>query len=129
MAKTIHMFELTIEIEPFRPRVKRWASLMSDIVVSAASVAFRARIATAFTELLENLSRPPVEMRIDDAHDVSLSMRSAARAWPCFAASSSPRLDNLSEIEFESWQEGITAHRMTQQLRRPCRWAIYRLKI
>ena len=68
------MLELAVEIEPFRPGVDRWASRMSQITVSAAAVAFRARIAAALAKLLEDVSRPPVEMGIDDPH-VHFSIR------------------------------------------------------
>jgi len=64
------MFELPVEIEPFRPGVQRGTSLMSHIVVPAAVVAFCARITVALAKLLEDLSRPPVEMGIDDSHGV-----------------------------------------------------------
>src|SRR5204863_2944629 len=70
MAKPIHMFELPVEIEPFRPGVERGTSLMSHIVVSAAVVAFCARVTVAPAKLLEDLSGPPVEMGIDDPHGV-----------------------------------------------------------
>src|SRR2546422_4528138 len=75
MAKPIHMFELPVEIEPFRPGVERGTSLMSHIVVSAAVVAFCARVTVAPAKLLEDLSGPPVEMGIDDPHGVALSSK------------------------------------------------------
>src|SRR3984885_2916225 len=87
MAEAIHVLELPVEIEPFRPGVDRWASIMSQITVSAAAVAFRARIAAALAELLEDVSRPPVEMGIDDPHGVyslgrlGFAFRSAPRAF------------------------------------------------
>src|SRR5207247_5104647 len=74
MAKPIHMFELPVEIEPFRPGVERGTSLMSHIVVSAAVVAFCARVTVALAKPLEDLSGPPVEMGIDDPHDLPESV-------------------------------------------------------
>src|SRR6266566_7944105 len=74
MAKPIHMFELPVEIEPFRPGVERGTSLMSHIVVSAAVVAFCTRVTIAPAKLLEDLSGPPVEMGIDDPHDLTESI-------------------------------------------------------
>ena len=75
MAETIHMFELPVEIEPFSPRVERWPALVSEIAVSAAVVAFRARIASAFAKLFEDFSRPPVEMGVNDTHSANYKDR------------------------------------------------------
>src|SRR5215475_6195813 len=68
MAKTIHMFELAIQVEPFRPGVERRAPFMPDVSVSAAIVAFCPRMGRAFAKILEDLSRPPMEMGIDYPH-------------------------------------------------------------
>src|SRR6516164_9969240 len=70
MPEMIHIFELPVEVEPFRPGVQRRASLVSHVVVSTAAVAFRAGIAAARAKLLEDLSRPPVKMGVDDPHGI-----------------------------------------------------------
>ena len=70
VAKAVHMFELLIEIEPFGPTVQRWAARLSYIIVAAAAIALRTRIGAALAKLLEDASRPPMEMRIDDPHSV-----------------------------------------------------------
>src|SRR5438876_3160242 len=74
MTQAIHMFELPVEIKPFRPGIDRRTALMSEIVVSAAAVAFRARISAAFAKLFENLAGPPVKMGVDDTHAVYLAL-------------------------------------------------------
>src|SRR5579864_6882754 len=43
---------------------------MSHIVVSATAVRNRVRIATPLAQLLKDLSRPPVEMGVDNPHGV-----------------------------------------------------------
>src|SRR5262249_49196173 len=69
--ETIHVLELPVEVEPFRPGVQRWASLMSHIVVPAAAVRFRMRIPAPFAKLLKDLPQPPVEMGVDDSHSTT----------------------------------------------------------
>ena len=39
VAEPVHVFELAIEIEPFRPAVERWPAFFTDIVVTAARIA------------------------------------------------------------------------------------------
>src|SRR5690349_3585431 len=68
MAESIHMLELPIEIEPLRPRPKRWSPFMPDVGVSAAVVEFCARIAAALRKLLKDFAGPPMEVGIDDPH-------------------------------------------------------------
>ncbi|PYS38225.1 MAG: hypothetical protein DMG14_18500 [Acidobacteria bacterium] len=97
MAKTVHVFELSVEVEPFRPRVERRASFMSHIVVSAAAVAFRPMIAAAIAQLLQDLSRPPVEMGVDDPHGVYLGFGSDfASALDCYAERCVIRLQSIA---------------------------------
>src|SRR5262245_364461 len=68
MAKPIQMLQLPVEVEPLSPRIDGRSSFVSQVVVSAAAVPFRTRKAAAHAKLLEDLSRPPVEMGIDDPH-------------------------------------------------------------
>ena len=68
MAESIHMLELPIEIEPLRPRPKRWSPFMPDVGVSAAVVEFCARIAAALRKLFKDFAGPPMEVGIDDPH-------------------------------------------------------------
>src|SRR5437867_7293162 len=85
MARHVQVFDLAVEIAPFSPTVERPALRISHIIVSAAPIAFRPRIAAALAKLLEDLSRPPVEMGIDDPHGVYLDRLGFAYALGCYA--------------------------------------------
>ena len=69
------MRELLVEIEPLRPEIEPRAAvavvLAAPIGVAALVVALGARIILAAAEQIENRARPPMEMGIDDAHDLN----------------------------------------------------------
>ena len=79
VTKAVHMFELTIKIEPFGPAVERRTPLLAHIIVAAAAVDLRIRIAGAPAKPVEDFSRPPVEMGIDDTHGVRPSILTSCR--------------------------------------------------
>ncbi len=70
VAKAIHVFELAIEVEPLGPAVERRAPLLPHIIIATAAVDLSRRIARAPAKAVEDFSRPPVEMGIDDTHGV-----------------------------------------------------------
>src|SRR5579862_5545163 len=73
MAEARHIFELLVEIEPFRPGIEMLAAVRAtQIIVAAAVVRARSREISALAQLVENRPRPPVEMRIDNVHGALL---------------------------------------------------------
>src|SRR6185369_12431331 len=69
MAEAVHVFELLVEIEPLGPAVEMLAAVgAASVVVATARVDAGARVVPALAKLVENGSRPPMEMRVDDVH-------------------------------------------------------------
>ena len=69
VAERVHRFELAVEIMPFGPTAEHViAAAFEQARIAAAGVDRRRRASLAFAQRLENRSRPPVEVRIDDVH-------------------------------------------------------------
>src|SRR5262249_37512223 len=84
VAEAVHVRELLVEVEPFLPAVEVGAALgAAPVVVAAARIRHRPRIALAPGERLENGWRPPVEVRIDDVHGISRRIRSLRYCNEC----------------------------------------------
>ena len=68
------MLELFVEIKPLRPAVQMCAAAGAALIVVAAPlIALGAGILFALAQALEDGARPPVEMRIDDVHELFFS--------------------------------------------------------
>jgi hypothetical protein len=67
-----HVFKLLVEIEPLGPGVEvLTASAAAHVVVAATVVDPRLGEAATLAELVEDRTRPPVEVRVDDVHGLS----------------------------------------------------------
>ncbi len=73
VAQARHVFELPVEIEPLGPGVEMAAAVLpAKIAVAALVVDVRPGEILALAQLVENRSRPPMEMRVDDMHGALL---------------------------------------------------------
>ena len=73
------MLHLRVEVVPFRPRLAAEAGA-APMMVAAFAVALRFGIGLPVAEGFQHLARPPVEVRIEDAH-VGSPLERRAQMW------------------------------------------------